>query len=63
MSSQPLDSLNHLNLIGAGKNQGGTIKRTTSRKPEDEMPEQIEEAEQDAADPTHEKEVPHENQK
>ena len=63
MSSQLLDSLNHLNLIGAGNNQGGTIKRTTSRKPEEEMPEQIEEAEQDAADPTHEKEVPPENQK
>jgi hypothetical protein len=63
MSSQPPDSLNHLNLIGAGKNQGGSIKRPTSRKPEEEMPEQIEEAEQDAADPTHEKEVPPENQK
>jgi hypothetical protein len=59
MSSQPRDSLNHLNLIGVGKNHGGT----TSRKPEEEMPEQIEEAEQDAADPTHEKEVPPENQK
>jgi hypothetical protein len=63
MSSQPPDSLNHLNFIGAGKNQGGSIKRPTSRKPEEEMPEQIEEAEQDAADPTHEKEVPPENQK
>jgi hypothetical protein len=64
MNSQPSDSLIHPNLIGAGKNQDSTIKRTTSRKPEEEeMPEQIEEAEQDAADPTHEEEVPPENQK
>jgi len=59
MNSQPSDSLNHPNLIGAGKNQDSTIKEPE----EEEMPEQIEEAEQDAADPTHEKEVPPENQK
>jgi hypothetical protein len=39
------------------------MKRTTPRQSQEEMPEEIEEAEQDAADPTHEKEVPPENQK
>jgi len=36
-----------------------TTEKTTPKNPDEEIPvEQIEEAEQDAADPTHEKEIP-----
>jgi hypothetical protein len=41
---------------------GESTKKSTPKNPEGEIPdEQIEEAEQDATDPTHEKEIPPEN--
>jgi hypothetical protein len=53
-----------LSLFGAAIVQGAIREMPPDKGAPEKIPnEQLEEAEQDAADPTHEKEVPPENQK
>jgi hypothetical protein len=53
-----------LPLVGAAVAQGATREVPSHKDARQEIPsEQLEEAEQDAADPTHEKKIPPENQK
>ena len=62
-NSRVKDLLDSLGLKMEPALQSAMVKeiaeKTTPKNPDEEIPvEQIEEAEQDAADPTHEKEIP-----
>jgi hypothetical protein len=56
-TNSPVDSLSSESLASPANKEGDSTKLSKHR-PQQPSPEELEEAEQDAADPTHEKKVP-----
>jgi hypothetical protein len=57
-TNSPVDSLPGESLASPANKEGGDSTKSSKHRPQQPSPEGLEEAEQDAGDPTHEKKVP-----